>query len=493
MITIKDFGEIKYLSEECNMSISQISEELTIDTKTVRKWLNSDSLKRVISREKLGLLDDYKNLIKSSLLRCSDYSAVQIFQIIKEDGYTGGITTVRDFVRAIRIPHKKVYATLDFAKGDVAQVDFGYCGYIYVGNTKRRLYVFSIVLCYSRQQYIKFIMKQNQEHFLQCHQDAFEYFGGIPHKIMVDNCKVAVLRNPKYENYTLNPVYAEFAKYHGFKISPCGVRKPNEKGRVEKSIDYIKRNFLRGLEVTTLDALNFAGMNWLNNISNERIHSTTKRKPNEMLKEEKDFLINLPLNRYDCGIIENVKSNNQFRVHFEGNKYSVPAIYASSHLTMKKYPEKLLFYYNDKLIAKHERNYSSNQDVVDDNHNKEFLKEKLRAREQKELIVFFNISPKAEIFYKELQGLCRPVKKEIKRILALKDIYSTKDIAQVLSDCLDMKAISASAIENILAARKRIMRDPHPLHITRNSECLDIEIKKPNLNKYNEILNTKGV
>lgn len=493
MITIKDFGQIKYLSEKEKMSVSQISTELNIDKKTARKWIKSNTFERTTSIQSPNILDEHKDDIKSLLERCSDYSSVQIFQNIKEKGYEGEITTVRDFVRSIRSSNKKVYATLDFAKGEAAQVDFGYCGYIHVGNAKRRLYVFSMVLCYSRQKYMKFIMKQNQEHFLQCHQDAFEFFGGIPQKIMVDNCKVAVLTHPKYGNYTLNPVYAEFAKYHGFEIAPCGVRKPNEKGQVEKSIDYIKRGFLRGLEITTLDALNFAGMNWLEKIANVRLHGTTKRKPEEMLEEEKEFLINLPVNSYDCGIIENVKSNNQFRVHFEGNKYSVPAIYASSHLMMKKYPDKLLFYYNDKLIARHERNYAANQDVVDDNHNKEFLKEKLRAKEQKELIEFLNISPKAEFFYKRLQYLCRPVKQEVKRILALKDMYSSKEIGQVLEDCLEMKAINASSIENILGARNRFMRTSHPLHITRNSECLDIEIEKPNLNKYNKIINNTGV
>ena len=479
MITKGQYYDVVHLSKVDKLTTSQIAKKVNLDKKTVAKWLETEGYVSQTRSKKDKLLDDYQEEIRSLLGRC-DYSAVQIFQIIKENGYKGSLSLVREFVRTIRVSPKKAYATLDFLKGDVAQVDFGYCGYIYVGNAKRRLYVFSIVLCYSRKKYIEFIMKQNQEHFLQAHQNAFEYFGGVPQKIMVDNCKVAVLENPKYGNYTLNPVYAEFAKYYDFSISPCGVRKPYEKGRVEKSIDYIKRNFLRGKEITTLEKINIDAKHWLETIANVRIHATTKRKPDEMFAEEKDSLSNLPINPYDCGILKNVKSNSQYRVHFEGNKYSVPAIYATSHLAVKIHPKKLLFYYEDSLIAKHERCYDSNKDVVDDEHNKEFMNEKLKAREQKELVDFMNIGDAAESFYKELKNRCRPIKKEIKRILALKDMYSNDEICSVISDCLEFKAITAGAVENILRAKKLVVKDPHPLHITKNSDCLEIEIDKPN-------------
>jgi transposase len=483
MIDKELFWKIKDLEEHKKMSVTQISKEVNLDRKTVQKWLETEYLIPQTRPQRISILEPYKKIIQS-MLDVTDYSAVQIYQELVTKNYIGSVNLVRNYVRTIRPGQKKVYATLDFIKGDVAQVDFGYCGYIYVGNTKRRLYVFSIVLCYSRKMYIKFIMKQNQEHFLSAHQEAFEYFGGVPHKIMVDNCKVAVLSNPKYGSYTLNPVYAEFAKYHGFEISPCGVRKPYEKGRVEKSIDYIKRNFLRGFEIITLDAVNFAAENWLENIANVRIHATTKRKPNDMFEEEKESLIKLPIRPYDCGILKNVKSNSQYRIHFEGNKYSVPAAYATSCLAMKIYPEKLLFYYKDKLIAIHERSYDSNKDVVDDNHNKEYLQGKLKAREQKELATFMNIGHKMETFYKELRRLNHPAKKEVKRILALKDIYPDDEINNVISDCLELGAINASAVENLLGTRKRVTQDLHPLHITKNSDCLKIQIKKPDLNLY---------
>ncbi|MBL0716549.1 MAG: IS21 family transposase [Desulfosarcina sp.] len=484
MITEAMFWQIKKLSEIEKLSVRQIADKLELDHKTVTKWLHTAGCTRKQRTAASGVLDEYKDIIKSLLERHDDFSSVQLFQRIKDAGYTGGVTTVRNYVRRIRPSGKKAYATLYFAPGEAAQVDFGYCGYIYTGSCKRRLYVFSMVLAYSRKMYIEFIMKQNQEHFLQCHRNAFEYFGGIPQKVMVDNCKVAVLSNPKYGSAVLNPVYVQFANYHAFAIAPCAVRKPNEKGQVEKSIDYIKRNFLRGLEITTLTALNFAAGTWLNNIANVRVHSTTRQKPNEMFMKEANDLLPLPLNGYDCGIIKNIKSNSQFRVHFEGNRYSVPALYASCNLQIKIYPAKLIFFFENKTIARHERSYDSNKDIVDDNHNKEFLKEKRKAKTQKELLEFFRISPDAEKYYHELIRVGRSPKIHIRKILALKEIYSTREVALAITDCLECKAVSSEFVQNLIEARRRILPKANPLHVTRNSDCLEIKINRPDLNLY---------
>ena len=249
-------------------------------------------------------------------------------------------------------------------------------------------------------------------------------------------------------------------------------------------MDYIKRNFLRGFELTTLTALNFAARTWLNCTANGRIHSTTRQKPNEMFLKEAEHLLSLPLNAYDCGILRNIKSNCQFRVHFEGNRYSVPALYASCNLQMKIYPAKLIFFFEDKAIARHERSYDSNKDIVDDDHNKEFLKEKLKAKTQKELMDFLRISPDAEKYYHELIRVGRSPKVHIKKILALKDIYSNEEVAKAIADCLEYKAVSSEFVLNLIETRRRVLPQANPLHVTRNSDCLEVEINKPNLNVY---------
>ena len=112
-----------------------------------------------------------------------------------------------------------------------------------------------MVLCYSRMMYVEFTVSQTMEHFLTCHQNAFEFFGSVPKRVMVDNLKSAVLRRILGRPPVFNPKYLDFANHYGFAITPCNVGKGNEKGRVENAVGYVKKNFLAGLDIPTLSPL----------------------------------------------------------------------------------------------------------------------------------------------------------------------------------------------------------------------------------------------
>lgn len=118
-------------------------------------------------------------------------------------------------------------------------MDWGQFGSINVGNTRRQLSFFAMVLCHSRMLYVQFTVCQTMEHFLACHVNAFNFFGGVPAKCMVDNLKSAVIRRVVGESPVLNPRYKDFADHYGFAIAPCNVRQPQEKGRVENAVGYI--------------------------------------------------------------------------------------------------------------------------------------------------------------------------------------------------------------------------------------------------------------
>ena len=229
------FYEIKRLYEEEKFSAYKIGLELSIDYKTVKRWIKRPKFEKRSGGREAFVLNSFKKEIQIYLDRYN-YSAVQLYDKIKEDGYSGSISTVRNYVAKVRPVKKKAFITLNFPAGETAQVDFAYCGYIQLETVKRRLYAFVMTLCYSRMTYLEFIMHQNQEHFLQCHRNAFTYFNGVPEKIMVDNCKVAVTEHPAYGTVKLNERYEDFARYYGFKIKACGVRKPNQKGYVKLDI-----------------------------------------------------------------------------------------------------------------------------------------------------------------------------------------------------------------------------------------------------------------
>ena len=484
MIDYITFQKIKNLHENAHLNVSQIANELNLSCPAVRKHIAKGKYEILRRAKGPSKLDPYKNTIKRYLNQ-HEYTAVQIFRMISEDGYTGGISLLREYITLVRPSRQPAYLTLTFSPGESAQVDFGYCDTIQVGNIRRRLYVFAMTLCYSRMIYVEFILRQNMEHFLQCHRNAVEYFGGVPEKIMVDNCKVAVSNVSRYGSAVINAHYANFASHYNFKVVACGVRRPNEKGRVERTIGYLKKNFLNGLEKGTLTALNHSGRDWMENVANPRIHGTTKKQPIELFKAEKEAMKALPLFPYDCCVTHNARVNSQYRVVFESNRYSVPPELARKQLTVKVYPTKLLFVYQDKLAAEHERCYEKNKDTVNAEHDKALIEKRHLMKNRRLLGRFFSMGEVAEKYDKGLAEKRNNPRRHIRQITALLDIYGAEEVKKAMEDTCELEVFSADAVLNVLEIRHRSLPEPTPLHLSRKTDCLDIELPEANLDIYN--------
>ena len=192
MINYETYCKIHDHRTRQGLSITQTAHALGLHPETVSKWSRIDHFRRRPSPKRASRLDPYK----SHVVRWLDthpYSAQQIFQRLREVGYAGGNTIVKDYVRQVRPAQQKSFLKLTFAAGECAQVDWGDYGTIAVGSTRRRLSFFVYVLCYSRQMYVEFTVSQTMEHFLACHEHAFAALG-VPTKIMVDNLKSAVIK-----------------------------------------------------------------------------------------------------------------------------------------------------------------------------------------------------------------------------------------------------------------------------------------------------------
>ena len=253
-----------------------------------------------------------------------------------------------------------------------------------------------MVLAFSRKLYLEFTLAETLEHFLACHQHAFEYFGGVVRQVWVDNCRVAVLSRAA-GTVVFNPHYLDFAQHYGFQIRACGVGQPQEKGRVENGVGYVKKNFLHGLELSDFQAINPAARYWLDTVANVRVHGQTHQTPQELFAQEK--LQPLPPQPYQAALVQPVRVNSQFRIPVDGNAYSVPCQYASSQLTLKRFPDRLLVYDQDKLVAEHVRRYDRLQDYELPDHVAPLLLHRKQAREQKLLLRFLALSPKAHEYY----------------------------------------------------------------------------------------------
>ena len=288
MIDYETYCKIMRMCQD-NLRVSQISATLGLDERTVLRWIEEGCYRQRKVAVRPSKLDPYKPHIVQ-WLETYPYSSVQLLQRLREEGYQGGVTILKDYVRKIRPRRMPAFLTLSFSPGECAQVDWGQYGTVKVGSTQRKLSFFVMVLCYSRMMYVEFTVCEAMEHFLGCHQNAFHFFGGVPGAIMVDNLRCAVIRRHIGQNPVFNARYLDFANHYGFKIRACNVGKGNEKGRVENAVGYVKKNFLAGLDIPDFSTINPAVKNWLEQVANVRTHGTTHKQPVALFQTEKPSL-----------------------------------------------------------------------------------------------------------------------------------------------------------------------------------------------------------
>ena len=484
MIDYETFCKIRDYHDQQGLKAGQIARALALDQRTVNHWINTPRYRPRQSPPRASKLDPFKPLI-NRWLESHPYSAQQVLQRLREEGFDGGYTLVKEYVRKVRPRRPAAFLTLSFAPGECAQVDWGTWGSVAVGETRRKLSFFVMVLAYSRMMYVEFTLSQTMEQFLACHQHAFEFFGNrVPEKIMVDNLKSAVLKRLTGEAPVFNPRYLDFSNHFGFTIKACNVRKGNEKGRVENGVGYIKKNLLNGLDIPDFSVINPAERIWLETIANVRIHGETHKRPVDLFTEEQPCLQIGPGQPYDIGTVLSVRASSRFRVSHETNRYSVPAEYASTALTLKVYQDRLCVYHQHKLIARHVRCYDRHRDIEHPDHPRALLAQRRNAREQKLLGRFLTLSPKAEAYYQALAQKRLNPRHHVQKIVALSEIYGTEAVARAMDDAFTFQAFSCEYIANLLESRQRLLPEPGALHLTRRQDLLDLDMPEPDLSAY---------
>lgn len=483
MIDYELYCKIKHLHENDRLTPTQIAARIGRDPRTIAKWLDEDRYRPRKSAVKPGKLDPFKADVVR-LLETHPYTAVQIYQRLQEMGFDGGYTIVKEYVGKVRPQRKKAFLKLSFAPGECAQIDWGSYGAVNVGQSRRKLSFFVMVMCHSRMMHVEFTVLQTMEHFLACHVKAFEFFGGVPKKLMLDNLKSAVLHRFIGMDPMLNPKYADFARHYGFEIAPCNVGKPNEKGRVENGVGYVKKNFLAGLDLPGFEAIQPAAQHWRDAVANVRIHGETRQKPVALFPEDKAALSALPAHDYDVAEIRQVRASRQFRICVDANRYSVPAEYAGRRLTLKSCPDRLCIYAENKLIARHIRSYDRHRDFEDPDHPKALLDQRKKAKDQVLYRRFLTISNRAQEYYRQMENRRMNPRRHVRQIVALSEIHGNEAVARAMEDAFAFQAFSSEYILNLLEQRSRFLPEPAALHLTRRQDLLDICVQSPDLSIY---------
>lgn len=483
MIAYQTFCQLRQAWDEQHLTMAQIARALHLHPQTVKKWVQRIRYEQRRAPRRPSKLDDYKPAITRWLAQ-HPFTATQIWQRLSEQGYTGGCSIVRDYVRQVRPPRQPAYLTLTYAPGQCAQIDWGAAGAIQIGGTRRALSFFVLVLCHSRWLYVEFTLGQSQEWFLGCQRRAFEALGAVPMEVMPDNCKTAVLAHRLGEEPVCNPHYLDFARHYGFTVKPCGPRQPQAKGRVENAVGYIKKNFLAGRALAGLAALNGAASVWLDTVANVRRHGETKQTPMELLAEERAHLRPLPASPYEAALVRTVRVTNRCRVTVDTNRYSVPPRYASTPLTLQLASERLRLFDGQTLVAEHVRSFDRRGDHEHPDHVRTLLDERRQARHQRIFLRFLALSPHAAAYHAQLAERRLNVRHHIEKIVALSEIHGLEAVSRALEDAHELGAYSCEYIANLVEQRRRLLPEAGALHLTRASDLLELELPPPDLSLY---------
>lgn len=495
MITAEVWAEVRRLAHIEHLKKKQIARRLQIDVKTVRRALSHDDHRGFTPKApppRASMLDPLKPLLRKRLEDHPDLTAVQLHDgLVRDYAWPGGIAVVRRYVYEVRKEQREAFLRLTHLPGKVAQVDWGYCGSIRIGNTLRRLSIFVMVLAYSRLLFACFTLSERMDAFLDALVRALRYFGGIPEHLLFDNMKTVVLdRRAGAVRY--HPRLLELSGQIWFKPRTCPPRRPWHKGIVESAIHYVRTSFLPGRSQATDVEREQRDLDvWLAETANVREHAETHRRPIDMFEEtEKGVLRPLPDRPVDTAHVETVAANAFFEVRYDGNRYTVPHRYAyRTGLTLRATPGEVNIFDAAEEIARHARSYERWRRIADPKHERDLLAKRRRAHADTLLGRLRGLLPEradeyaAALVKKELRSVGH-----LKKILALADCFGADEVREALLFGLQHGVFGADCVENLVHQRRRARHAPPVLPVRIADELASIHVPEPNLMSYETLL-----
>ena len=360
------------------LRISEIARQTGHSRVTVRKYLNSPIPPSTQKRSKKpSKLDEHREYIIDRLKEFP-LSASRIYREIQDRGFTGKYTIVKDYVHEVRpnigVPAIYRYETKPGVQG---QVDWAECGYIDIDAEKRKLYCFTMVLGYSRMRYAEFTLRIDVHTLMQCHINAFEYFGGYPQELLYDNItQIVKKRAAKSSESTWNSQFQDFFEYYGFIPRLCRPYRPQTKGKIERTVGFVKKDFFIGGRFTSFTDLNSQLKKWLSRV-NSIPNGSTHEIPTERYKQESlQQLGNVP--PYNNRREESRKISKDSFISYLGNLYSVPYRYAGMTARLQISDSTFKIIIGSEEVCTHEIQHGHGKVVHVKEHFKGLLSEVLK-------------------------------------------------------------------------------------------------------------------
>lgn len=476
---------------DAGLSLRRIAARLGMSRKTVKKYLKNPNATFAGGKPRESKLAPCRPLIDEFLQQEPDVHATVVLQRLREKGFDGQITIVRDYIREKRGRMKTPTPFIRFesAPGEQMQVDWGHFGSLAYGQTRRKLYALVVTESYSRMMHATFTHSQRQEALHQALYDGFSFFGGAPKTLLVDNMLTAVSerRGPIIR---FNAAFLDFLR--PLKIDPraCNVRAPHEKGKVERAVGYLRRNFWPLRTFSDLDDVQRQADEWRDAVANVRVHQTTGKRPADMAEQMRSALRPLPDPAPDLRETLQLKVHKDFAVHFDGNAYTAPPRMIGKFVVVKADAHAVTLYHGANRIAVHRRSWERKQRILNPAHEQQVKKMRKRLWRDRQVQAVCALGEDAVHFLQMLAQNDRPVKKSVETLLSLKDRFGAKALMSAVGKAAAFKAWNVESVENIL--RQETTKRETPLPVRLKDEALSrIRLEEPSLADYDNFISQK--
>lgn len=469
--------------------IGTIARFLNVHHNVVERVIRQDGIDK-IRMVRTSIVDPYKPFIIEKLEEYPKLTATSLFRMAQSMGYKGGSTQFSDAVSKLRIkPRGEAYLRLKTLVGEEGQVDWAHFGKIQIGEAVRNLYAFVIVLSWSRMIYLRFCTGMAISYFLRGHRLAFDFFGGVPRRLLYDNLK-SVVRERVGTTIQFNPVFLKLSGHYAFEPRACGVARGNEKGRVERAIRYIRTSFWEGRKWKSIDDLNRQAQEWSIEIAGKRKSPENNGQTViEAFKEEQDYLMQLPETSFPTDERAEVRVRKQPYVRFDLNDYSVPHEHVQKQVTVFADEQKVRIIDDISVIATHKRCYSKGMQIEDKSHIEKLIEYKRRGRDGRKTDRLFNAVPLAEKLLKMLAGKGEPLNRSIKAFTILLDEYNAEKLEKAMKVALDAFSPHPNSVRLILEQWQRSegMAPPIPVSLPDDVRVKDLNVKNHRLGTYDPV------
>jgi len=417
--------------------VGTIARQLGLHHGTVRRALRRCGVAQPVRRRRPSKLDPYLPFLTRTLQQYPELTASRLYAMARERGYQGSPHHFRHLVALHRPrPVAEAYLRLRTSPGEQAQADWAHFGKLRIGQAERPLMAFVMVLSWSRSIFLRFFLGSGMANFLRGHVAGFQAWGGCSRVVLYDNLRSAVLER-RGDAIRFHPTLLALAAHHRFEPRPVAVARGNEKGRVERSISYIRQSFFAARQWTDLDDLNAQAAQWCEGIAaDRRCPEQPELSVREAFEQERKMLLPLPEVVFPTDEIQVVAVGKTPYVRFDGNDYSVPHTRVRRSLMVVASPDQVRVVEGLEVVARHRRSYGHHEQIEDPAHLEELVATKRAAAEHRGLDRLQQAVPRSQQLFRLLAERGEKLASATKELLRLLELYGPLKLDQALEEAL---------------------------------------------------------